>query len=903
MPIETYLEEGVTIVAATERLARDLRVRSTLERREQGHRVWAAPPIHSFRAWAERTWTATWPQQQVLFPAQELALWLFAVEKSGQGEDLISKTAAARQARLTGNLAARYGIDPNPGAFGTQDEQAFFAWSGIVRSTLQDKGWITEEQIPGELCRLLDEGLPIVDRDLLLVGFLDETKAQTGLFEKLSASGVRIRRLDTLEPIPASVISSRPTTRLAQYREVACGIRTLLAQAGTNARGEPPRIGILVPALSDSRAEITAVLTEYVSPHSVVPGAARARVPWRFSKGSPLAEHPLVASALDILSLDAYRNTLQLLSRVSMSPHTFGDFRSTDKAEFDLKLRKRGGTRFSFRSVQAICRKNRENADRLFPARLDGWLEAYVRTQPGTALPSVWADWIESVLAAADWARRDLTAEESQAHDDWQECLDVLRAMDVQVREINKARMIAWMREIALGRTFQPNADFLQPIQVLEYWEAIGMQFDHLFVLDLTANAMPEQTRTNGFIPGDRLAAAGVPNATPESSLARGQRWYEQVCQMAAQVTLIAPKFEDSGAALIPSPLHANWSDQSDGAAQCQSHLQGILAKGVQTQAPQGESVPPVVDAVAEGLSGGVSILKSAAVSPWVAFVRHRLGLKAFPDTVDGIEAAVQGDLVHRALERIWQVLRTQTALKATPPTELRTLVADEVRKSQDEDQILSAAAYGAGLAAVERQRAVELILDWLALEATRVLPFEVMVCEGRAEAAISGLPLSLRIDRIDRLEMPDGSFRYLVLDYKSSASLTSATWEPDSMSEPQLPVYATFATLSRLGIPRVDGVGFAKVAEGACDFALASNFADTLVPDSRGTVGVGSEQWQETLEAWRKALLASAQSFLSGDLTLDRERFRRSTFDRDLDPLVRPRTEPKKLAATEDPF
>ena len=65
---------------------------------------------------------------------------------------------------------------------------------------------------------------------------------------------------------------------------------------------------------------------------------------------------------------------------------------------------------------------------------------------------------------------------------------------------------------------------------------------------------------------------------------------------------------------------------------------------------------------------GGTTLLKDQAHCPFRAFVHHRLKCTQLDSPEAGISAMSRGDLVHLALEKIWQKLGRRTALEALSP-------------------------------------------------------------------------------------------------------------------------------------------------------------------------------------------------------------------------------------------
>ena len=97
------------VLTATERLARELREAHNLQRADAGARVWEAPRVQSWSRWLIDTWTASWPDAQLLGATQELVLWRSAIERDGT-HTLLAPLSAAREARRADQVLRRHPI-------------------------------------------------------------------------------------------------------------------------------------------------------------------------------------------------------------------------------------------------------------------------------------------------------------------------------------------------------------------------------------------------------------------------------------------------------------------------------------------------------------------------------------------------------------------------------------------------------------------------------------------------------------------------------------------------------------------------------------------------------------------------------------------------------------------------
>ena len=893
------LADCEVVLTSSERLARDLRVDAALQMRRSGRRAWAAPEIHSFRSWTLREWASCWPKEQILHPAQELALWLYAIEKSGAADRQLSRMAAARQARQIGSLVQAYRINPEPDSFAGPEEILFFQWYTLAKKAAAERGWLLESGLPEALTILMDVGEWSPPEKVRTIGLVHETPSQTVLLEAMAARGTTIVRDCVVRSCQSTVTLLRPVNRIAQVRMAAERIRDILKPFREQWDREPPRIALIVPELDSSRSTIDAILGEYLAPYTLIPGELRERRPWRYARGFPLADEPLVALALDLVGLEKKRNRLDLISRILLSPLVFSHGTRSEKASFDLRLR-RIGYWFSLSRLQELTVEVSDPDE--FAGQVNEWLTLYESTWPGHGLPSVWANWIQTVLNAAGWGIGALTSTQAQVVEAWSEALDVFRAMDSQIGEINASQMLVWIREILFARPFQPAVRHLQPVHVLPYGDALGGVYDEIIVLDAVATALPEVSRAAGLISPERMAASDVPGSTPDRALADAEQWRDLLIRMAPKIVVMAPAHDESGGALTPSPVFIGWPDEVSFPESCSDMMTLADCCGAVLEIPEREAAPPVRDLDTEGIHGGVSIFTAMSVSPWVAFMRHRLGLSEFPSVSEGIDARHQGQLMHRVLERFWITTRTRDALLAIPSDQLAHQVRELISIVQAEDRLLSPEVFGEGLAAVERLRMSALILDWLSLEKRRTNPFEVVLAEAKTEACIGGLKVSLRIDRVDRILCDDGSVRYLAIDYKSSARLKESKLDPYDLQDPQLPIYASFTDLRASGIPTIDGVAWARVSEAGCGFVTVAGFCKNVVPVLKGR-NQGIQDWAQRIHEWQSMLERQAALFMDGSLDLDRERFCKERFYDDLAPLARLVNEVDTLALNGAPF
>jgi ATP-dependent helicase/nuclease subunit B len=154
-------------------------------------------------------------------------------------------------------------------------------------------------------------------------------------------------------------------------------------------------------------------------------------------------------------------------------------------------------------------------------------------------------------------------------------------------------------------------------------------------------------------------------------------------------------------------------------------------------------------------------------------------------------------------------------------------------------------------LQALEQQRLERILDGWLAVEASRSVPFEVVDSERRRRVTIGGLTVDIQVDRVDRLA--DG--RHAIIDYKSGKP-NPASWEGDRPDAPQVPLYATETD-------SVAAVLFAQLAAGDPRFKGVQ--ANAGIPDATESAGLA-----EQIAGWRRTLERRAADFSAGNAAVD---------------------------------
>lgn len=836
------------ILAASERLARALREDLNLREREAGLSVWRAPDVRSLRQWIGDVWADSWPSAQLLSDTQMQALWLDAVEQDRHG--VISATACAREAHEAERLAQQYRIDLDDDPAYSEEQRAWRDWRRVVARRMRDNDWLSSEHLPAIVADALTGGGIAAPAQVYLAGF--DATLTPALRSVLDA----LRATTAVDDYPlAAAESGRAEAWLAldgehQIRVIAAQLRQRLAAARDQAL--PPRIVIALPDADSRRAALEDALIEQLAPglrRLVGDDASRPRAPWRWDSATALGDSALAASLSAVTDLDATDNPPEAASRLLLGAWSADPDRHAQAAALDLALRQAGSLRISLRQLVRLA----EGSLRTPLTQLAGIIEA----APRRALPSVWSVHFSARLEAVGWPGPSaLSSAAFQQLQELRRALGALAALDAQTGSIDTGRARLWLREL-LKRRFEPRAEHMQPVRIVDAADAGGIPCDLLIVADCDAGAFPGAAHGSPFLPIERQRAAGVPQASPAAWLAHRRIEIAALLIAAREVILVAPKIDARGGELTPSPLFAvEWTDAPESIPA--SLAERLAATGPHAVLPADDPVPPV--AAPEAPRGNSGLFARFVQAPFFSLCVDRLGIEALPEVARGLPASLQGTLVHALLAEIWNRLGDLAALRVLTAAQRAKLIEQTLAPLLR--RYLPAAEFGRALVQLEAARLSDVIGAWLAFEAAREDSFRVIAHERKLEGAIAGLPVSLRIDRI---EAAADNQALTLVDYKTGAQVDPKGWRDDALSAPQLPLYAVLFGADD-GAP-VDDIAFAQVADGAPQFLRWQAWSRGL----RGKSALpNAGDFAAQRQAWRAALATMAAEFLAGRADID---------------------------------
>lgn len=839
-------QRGALVLTANRRLYRHLRSGYAARMQQEGKAVWATPEIYPFDGWLVRCLDLLGEGWRLLSVAQQHHLWEEEILRASRGTalELMNIDKITETAVRAHNLLSDYDITlPDHGL--TDDQQAFAAWRRAYQAHCETHELLDQGGLAQHVVRALAKGDLAAPAEVLLAGFDQLPPGVQALSRLVGAQGGRCHRAQWENGPGGAVLRFAAADERDEAAAMARWVRHQLEHGATS-------IGVVVPDLQRRRTQIERMLRQQIDPRATLHEGAGEGA-FSLSLGSSLAHQGVISAALGGL---AAREQIGLdqLSALLRSPFIAGSVSEADqRARFDQRLRSFGQESFSLAGVARLAGNfgGLPLLEQLFSGML-----ARPRTPRS---PRDWAGQFAHELKLLGWPGEvTLSSTSYQAVAAWYDkVLNALASLAALTAQLSRGRALRILRQLAGAVDFQPESAS-GPVQVVGLLESSGLDFEHLWVMGLTEGTVPAAPRPNPFIPYDLQTQLQMPHADFARELEFAEQVLLRLRHAADRIVFSYPR-RSGDTEIKPSPLIAGVGVAGEPPQAPATDFVSLLGQLEDPREHVEDTQGPPLAAVAA--SGGTRLLQDQAHCPFRAFVHHRLGVRAFDQSVPGLSPVVRGDLVHRTLEGIWTHLRDQSALLALDEAELGALVG-RCATAALADVFAGRGAPPEPLLQLEQQRIVSLVQEWLVkIEAERP-PFAVVATEQEQVIPLGPLSLRLKIDRIDRLS--NGG--ELIIDYKTGGDLRTTDFLTSPLIEPQLPCYAVAGDRGTASV----GVVVARVRRGDCKLLGIVSEAGLLgkvkaVPALEPAVDAGISDWSGLLAFWHRQITGLAEDYAAG--------------------------------------
>lgn len=856
--IDDYDEEKQMIITPNRRLSATLNQLYNKRQQEKGLSAWKKPTILPMRIFIESLWQTLTPKIFAKTPLllrdyQERFLWESLISQSPESEGLLQVSGTADLAMSGYELLCQWQVDIHHLDYSMNaDYSAFKNWVIKFRQYCQDNHMITFSDVPSILTQHLIEKKITSQKDIITFGFIEFPPQWEQLLSAYQHH--------------ASLISYNNSNQLycdckrLTFEDQDTEVRAMARWAKENlAFNQKLRIACVIPNLNVKRDRINQLFTEVFaeSSHTIEP----QKIPFNISAGKPLAQYPIIYMALTLLSLYRKAINFETLNTLLLSSFV-GDalYEKIRRAEFDKRLRKKNILSLN---LAELCQKpelSELNISRYCPKlnkRLNHFYELLSSLNEEYAFKD-WAIIFSKLLNTLGWpGDRSLNSEEYQIVEHWQDVLAELSGLDILSQPVNYHKAYQTLYKIMSQKIFQAKTPEVN-IQILGLLEAAGLPFDALWVSGLDDFTWPGKPNPHPFIPLLIQKQLNMPHANSTRELHFSLKLTQQFVHAASQVFFsysnhvhdlevnASPLISAYQKVIIIDILTSSYATPSEIIFKSQQ-----LEEIIDNQGPFLSNMST--------LRGGIHVIKSQAICPFKAFAEWRLFAEVLELPMHGLNAKDRGMIIHKIMELLWRDLKTQQQLKEIPDEKLRLLVEDcigQALKPFHTTQMLQPKYLN-----LEEIRLTNLINKWLVLEKTRP-PFEVLATEKKEVMTFADCDLTLRIDRIDKLD--DG--RLLIIDYKSGKKNQIDSWFSDRPEEPQLPFYSlNYAN-------HCAGISFAQINPQESKYVGISR--DNL--DIQGIKVITDvkvsqlQSWNEQFINWQDIFSQLSHDFSSGEASVD---------------------------------
>jgi len=849
---------GAVVITGNARLASHLLKTIDQWMLVEGHKAWKTPDVISWSAWLNRTFNEYYysdgnsRKSTLINDAQERIIWEQIIRGSEANGPLLQAAATARHAASSWHLSRQWDINLDDEKHLNDDARAFVTWSEKYRQRLKKESWVPMSNIADSLIELFESGVSIQTSHIILIGFDELSTQQEHLLTLLKKQKCNIEWLEN-ENKNQSVHCIKASHVREEIELVARWSRAILDE------NKDLKIGVVVPELRTLRDTIQATFDNVLMPQNVSISMAQVARPFNISLGKPLSQYPFIETALCILRIKNIMD-VEEMAVVINSPYIQGWAKEKYKrSQLDKHIRQSGKLTVK---LDYILKCMSGQGKGITCSDLFGQFEKFISYQqslPNSAMPSEWARLFAGMLDAVGFAfGRALSSEEYQVAQAWNDLLYEMAALDNTCGVLQYPVMLGYLSRFINERVFQPKTQD-SPIQVLGIMEAIGLEFDYLWILGLHDGIWPPAPKPDPFIPVNLQRQKNIPHSCAERELSIIEKITRRLIASAKEVVISYPSMNKTEV-LRQSPLLRELPDINiKSLKQWQNPLwKQVVFESSLLEIITDESVTPVGEEV---IKGGSQIIKLQSLCPFRAFAEIRLGAKSVNAAMIGMTPAERGSILHKILELIWKDISSQEQLLKISDSELKDLINKSISLVLNNHDAAASIDMPRHFLELERTRLAQLISEWMEIEKQRPA-FNVFSTEESVELDVSGLLIKLKLDRVDELEQGGK----VVIDYKTG-EVTPSHWFGGRPQEPQLPLYS-FA----LG-KNISALAFAQLKTGVSGFKGVASDKDILPGVKEFKKMMQSkhyESWSTLLEDWKSVVESLASDFLKGNAVVD---------------------------------
>jgi ATP-dependent helicase/nuclease subunit B len=865
--INSRLDSGYTLVTATKRLSREIHAQYIRYKSSSESAVWETPTVLPYESWLQHIWkTASISQNSnsfaktladsetpeiVLNPLQSKAIWKDIIKKDiasnhPDTQPLWSVEATTGAAMQGWQISQNWQIDLNECRKSSiTDYQRFEYWATTYTHHLKRHHWVDIHQLSSLIAHECfgehpsERNLP--QQQVVFVGFDAFTSQQFELLDAIAKTGGDIE-ISEISPTKKAVTSRRVFD--SEYDQWLAAAHWAREKIETSDIDQSFRLAIVSPNLRRSRRLIEFALRQVLSPSSL--SAPKSERPvFHISLGNPLAQFPVIKSAIELLSITADQVALtSTIQSFILSPYLLGSVQEAHtRSVLENRLRQSLSFQWTLSILEKVSLRYPEFQETPTLKRIIDNALQLQQHAPRVAAYSFWVEHFLEILTCFGWPSTSLESDEFQAIEAFKSELTKLGFLDLVSTPSTYQHALSILKTRLNEHLFEVESTH-SVIEVMDMPESAGIDFDGIWFGGLTESDWPGSINPSPLIPNNLQKAAGYYRSSYETATNHACQQQARLSRQSDNVVLSYHTFEKE-VELRPSTLLG-------GGAMAQKY-QPRLFELLQEKRPEMEiylddwgSPFKLNDA-----RGGTQLIQNQAACAFRSYAIHRLGGRDCESREQGLDALDRGQLVHQILENIWKEIGSSKTLKAMGAEEVRSCISRNIRYANN--PYISRSGCDLGFFDAHSLWLEQLFLNWFEIESSRNLDFSVFATEKPVQLNLGDLNLSFKIDRIDQLN--DNS--YCLIDYKTGTAAPLTAWAGDRPKYPQLALYSL--ALDGLEI-HGEVKSFSSLVVGQVKFGDSSfkgisadnEFFRTDIRH-RGVVSIEKNPLPEELHSWGK--------------------------------------------------
>jgi ATP-dependent helicase/nuclease subunit B len=314
-------------------------------------------------------------------------------------------------------------------------------------------------------------------------------------------------------------------------------------------------------------------------------------------------------------------------------------------------------------------------------------------------------------------------------------------------------------------------------VHVLGLLEGVGLQFDKIWVANMSRDQWPQEPKPNPFIPQVFQYQYNMPRSSASRELEIAISLTNRLLVSASMELIFSYALSQDGSHASCSPLIKDFTSLVLHSASEPYH-----DKAFELEELFEENITNTIT----NMALSTQMFRYQAECSFKAFAHYSLLLKNHMRPEIFLNASERGSILHQALARFWAIHKTSEQLVDLYANgQLYGEVQKVCKQVMHTWKIKKPFTLTEEYLDTETARLIKLVYTWLQQETTRE-PFTVVAIEQRHTLLLNSLTINCQIDRIDDV----GNGAKVIIDYKTGSVVLEHMTSPPLLA-PQLPIYA----------------------------------------------------------------------------------------------------------------